>query len=144
MQDSPLEPLITEAREEGYPVDSSAQGRRPYQGYYFRILTGQGPNAPDGARNYISNGRMTSGFALIAWPASYGVSGLMSFAVNQDGIVFQKDLGPQTAASAAASRWWIEQPNASRRGSTMRFISASSELVNFRRRRSVPGKDSFL
>ena len=104
MPDSPLEPLITEAREEGYPVDSSAQGPRPYQGYYFRILTGQGPNAPEGARNYISNGRMTSGFALIAWPASYGVSGLMSFAVNQDGIVFQKDLGPQTAAIAAATK----------------------------------------
>jgi hypothetical protein len=102
--DSPLEPLIAEARGEGYPVDSGAQGPRPYQGYYFRILTGQGPNTPEGARNYISNGRMTGGFALIAWPASYGVSGIMSFAVNQDGIVFQKDLGPQTAAIVAATK----------------------------------------
>lgn len=102
--DSPLEPLIAEAREEGYPVDASAQGPRPYQGYYFRILTGQGPNTPEGARNYIGDGRMTSGFALITWPASYGVSGIMSFIVSQDGIVFQKDLGPQTAAIAAATK----------------------------------------
>jgi Protein of unknown function (DUF2950) len=102
--ESPLEPLIAQAREEGYPVDPSVQGPRPYQGYYFRILTGQGPNTPEGARNYISNGRMTNGFALIAWPASYGVSGIMSFVVDQDGIVFQKDLGPQTATIAAATK----------------------------------------
>jgi hypothetical protein len=67
-------------------------------------LTGQGPNTPEGARNYISNGRMTNGFALIAWPASYGISGIMSFVVDQDGIVFQKDLGPQTATIAAATK----------------------------------------
>jgi Protein of unknown function (DUF2950) len=102
--DSPLEPLIAQAREDGYPVDSSAQGHRPYQSYYFRILTGQGPNTPEGARNYVRNGRMTNGFALIAWPASYGVSGIMSFVVNQDGIVFQKDLGPETAAIAATTK----------------------------------------
>ena len=102
--DSPLEPLIAQAREDGYPVDSNAPGPRPYQGYYFRILTGQGPNTPEGARNYVSNGRMTNGFALIAWPASYGVSGIMSFVVNQDGIVFQKDLGPETAAIAATTK----------------------------------------
>jgi hypothetical protein len=102
--ESPLEPLVAQAREEGYPVDSATQGPRPYQGYYFRILTGQGPNTPEGARNYIDNGRMTKGFAMIAWPASYGVSGIMSFLVNQDGIVFQKDLGPQTAAVAAATK----------------------------------------
>jgi hypothetical protein len=102
--DSPLEPLVAQAREEGYPVDIKAQGPRPYQGYYFRILTGQGPNSPEGARDYISDGRMTNGFALIAWPASYGVSGIMSFIVNQDGIVFQKDLGPRTATAAAATK----------------------------------------
>jgi Protein of unknown function (DUF2950) len=102
--ESPLEPLIARAREEGYPVDSRVQGPRPYQGYYFLILTGQGPNAPEGARDYINNSRMTSGFALIAWPASYGVSGIMSFVVNQDGIVFQTDLGPETAVIAARTK----------------------------------------
>lgn len=101
---SPLEPLVAQAREEGYPVESGAQGPRPYQGYYFHILAGQGPNSPEGARSYIGNGRMTNGFALIAWPASYGVSGIMSFLVNQGGIVFQKDLGPQTATIAAATK----------------------------------------
>ncbi len=104
MPESPLEPLVAQARAEGYPVDRSAEGPRPYHGYYFRILTGQGTNSPEGARNYISNGRMTTGFALIAWPASYGTSGIMSFVVSQDGIVFQKDLGPRTAAIAAAIR----------------------------------------
>ena len=83
--DSPLEPLVAQAREEGYPVDQGASGPRPYHGYCFRILTAQGPSTPDGARSYISNGRMTSGFALLSWPVSYGISGLMSFIVNQDG-----------------------------------------------------------
>lgn len=76
----------------------------PYHGYYFRILTGQGTSAAEGARNYSSDGRMKTGFALIAWPASYGASGIMSFIVNQDGIVFQKDLGPNTAKTAAAAK----------------------------------------
>jgi len=102
--ESPLEPLVAQARAEGYPVDRSAEGPRPYHGYYFRILTGQGANSPEGARSYISNGRMTSGFALIAWPALYGTSGIMSFIVSQDGIVFQKDLGPRTGAIAAATK----------------------------------------
>jgi len=99
--DSPLEPLVAQARDEGYPVDRSAAAPRPYHGYSFRILTAQGPDTPDGARNYIKNGRMTDGFALIAWPVSYGASGIMSFFVNQDGIVFQSDLGAQTAAIAS-------------------------------------------
>jgi hypothetical protein len=99
--DSPLEPLVAQAREEGYPIDRGAAGPRPYHGYLFRILTAQGPDTPDGALNYLKNGRMTEGFALIAWPVSYGASGIMSFMVSQDGIVFQKDLGPQTAAIAS-------------------------------------------
>ena len=99
--DSPLEPLVAQARDEGYPVDRSAAAPRPYHGYLFRILTAQGADTPDGARNYIKNGRMTEGFALIAWPVSYGASGIMSFIVNQDGIVFQSDLGAQTAAIAS-------------------------------------------
>jgi hypothetical protein len=95
--DSPLGPLVAQAREEGYPGQVAQQKPVPYQGYYFRILYAQGADAPGGAKTYVRNGRMTDGFALIAWPASYASSGIMSFMVNQDGIVFQKDLGPETA-----------------------------------------------
>jgi hypothetical protein len=100
--ESPLAPLMAQAQEEGYPGERVSGKPLPYHGYYFRILTGQGTSAADGARNYISGARMTNGFALIAWPASYGASGIMTFIVNQDGIVFQKNLGPNTATLAAA------------------------------------------
>jgi Protein of unknown function (DUF2950) len=100
--ESPLAPLMAQAQEEGYPGERVAGRPLPYHGYYFRILTGQGTSAAEGARDYLSGGRMTKGFALIAWPASYGASGIMTFIVNQDGIVFQKDLGPNTAVAAAA------------------------------------------
>jgi hypothetical protein len=99
--ESPLAPLMAEATEAGYPGERIAGKPLPYYGYYFRILTGQGVDTPEGARSYISNGRMTKGFALIAWPATYGASGIMSFIVDEDGIVFQKDLGPRTAAVAS-------------------------------------------
>jgi hypothetical protein len=102
--ESPLAPLMAEAQEEGYPGERVSGKPLPYQGYFFRVLTGQGTNAAEGARQYISGGRMTNGFGLIAWPASYGASGIMTFIVNQDGIVFQKDLGPRTAAIAAATK----------------------------------------
>ena len=95
--ESPLAPLMAQAVEEGYPGERAAGKRLPYRGYFFRILTGQGADTPDGARSYITNGHMTGGFALVAWPALYGASGIMSFIVNQDGTVFQKDLGPNTA-----------------------------------------------
>ena len=101
---SPLAPLMAQAREEGYPGERVSRKPLPYHGYFFRILTGQGTSAAEGARNYIGSGRMTNGFALIAWPASYGASGIMTFVVNQDGIVFQKDLGPNTATVAAATK----------------------------------------
>ncbi|HEX2943837.1 MAG TPA: DUF2950 domain-containing protein [Rhodopila sp.] len=99
--ESPLGPLVATAQAEGYPGVSAGGRRIPYQGYYFRILSAQGPNAQGGAKNYMQNGQMTGGFALIAWPATYGVSGIMTFQVNQDGLVFQKDLGPDTAQIAA-------------------------------------------
>ena len=83
----------------------------PYQGYNFRILYAQGAEAPGGAKQYVRNGRMTDGFALIAWPASYAASGIMSFIVNQDGIVFQKDLGPETARVAASITQFNSDPN---------------------------------
>lgn len=100
--ESPLEPLVDQAVEEGYPGADRGGKKLPYQGYYFRILTGQGDNAPGGALNYVVGGRMTKGFALIAWPAIYGASGIMTFEVNQDDVVFQKDLGPATAARVRA------------------------------------------
>jgi Protein of unknown function (DUF2950) len=100
---SPFSALVSKAiEEEGYPGDLVSGKQAPYEGYYFRILTAQGPNATGGARNYIADGGMTGGFALIAWPASYGASGIMTFLVDQDGIVFQKDLGADTAKRAAA------------------------------------------
>jgi hypothetical protein len=100
--ESPLGPLVNQAIEEGYPGELVSGHLVPYDGYYFRILKQQGPDAADGARHYIVDGRMTGGFALVAWPASYRASGVMTFIVNQDGVVFQKDLGPETAKLAAA------------------------------------------
>jgi len=74
----------------------------PFHGYYFRILTEQGPSAPGGAKNYINNGEMTGGFALVAWPAQYDFTGVMTFIVGADGVVRQKDLGPDTDTTARA------------------------------------------
>ena len=96
-EESPLGPLIARARAAGYRPGTPHLKPRPYYGYYFRILTQQGQNAPGGARNYIVNDHMTGGFALIAYPATYADSGIMTFIVNQDSIVFQKNLGPDTA-----------------------------------------------
>lgn len=99
--ESPLGPLIATASEEGYPGARAGGKPIPYHGYYFRILKAQGPDAPGGAKTYVRSARMTGGFALIAWPAGYGASGITTFQVNQDGIVFQKDLGPNTAEAVA-------------------------------------------
>ena len=90
---SPLGDLAAQAAAEGYKTGST---RIPYHGYYYRILTGQGAAAPGGAYDYLAKGKMIGGFALIAYPAEYGNSGIMTFIVNQDGTVFQKDLGPKT------------------------------------------------
>jgi len=84
------------------PAFADARPGQPYHGYAFRILTAQGPSAPGGAKSFVKNGRMTEGFALIAWPAKYDYTGVMTFIVNQDGVVYEKDLGPNTAAVAAA------------------------------------------
>jgi len=80
---------------------ADAKVGQPYHGYVYKILTAQGKDAPGGARSYIRNGRMTEGYALVAWPAKYGDTGVMTFIVNQDGVVYQKDLG---AATNAATR----------------------------------------
>jgi hypothetical protein len=100
--ESPLGPLIADARAEGYGKGAihGKHSHQPYHGYYYKILTRQGPDAPSGAKNYIVNGRMTRGFALLAFPATYGDSGVMTFIVNQNGIVFEKDLGPDTRRTA--------------------------------------------
>jgi hypothetical protein len=102
--ESPMGPEMAAARAEGYAGSeqgASAQSR-PYHGYFYKILERQGPAAPEGPRNYLVGGHLTDGFALIAFPAKYGDSGVMTFIVNQDGIVFEKDLGPDTAALARA------------------------------------------
>jgi hypothetical protein len=98
---SPFATVVAEADEEGYAGAFTGGEAIPCRGYYFRVLNTQGPNAPGGAANYVQSDRMRGGFALLAWPATYGSSGIMSLQVNQDDIVFQKDLGPDTAHFAA-------------------------------------------
>jgi hypothetical protein len=101
---SPLGPLVAEAQTEGYKAKVSGQDttRAPFHGYYFKILTRQGKHAPGGKYNYIINGHMIAGFAMIAWPADHGNTGVMTFIVNQQGRVFQRDLGENTSQTASA------------------------------------------
>jgi hypothetical protein len=98
---SPLGELVAEAKVEGYTGKKSGQGPSPYHGYLYRILTRQGTNATGGAYDYMVNGELVLGNALIAYPAQYGVSGVMTFITNHDGVVYQKDLGPKTGELAA-------------------------------------------
>ena len=100
---SPLGPLVAQARVEGYHRSARMMNEQlaPYHGYYFKILTRQGKHAPGGKYNYIINGRMIAGFALVAWPAEWGNTGVMTFVVNQQGKIYQKNLGPGTAKTAA-------------------------------------------
>jgi len=101
---SPLGSLVAAARAEGYgrKGDNSAPKRAPYHGYYFKILTRQGAHAPGGKYNYIINGNMIAGHALVAYPDKWGSSGIMTFIVNQQGRVYQKNLGPKTAEIAGS------------------------------------------
>jgi hypothetical protein len=101
---SPLGPLFAAAQERGYSTKGAGGKPVPYYGYYYRILTGQGKNAPGGAYDYMVRGNMIGGFALVAYPAKYGSSGIMTFIVNQDGVVYQKDLGKSTEKSAVAMK----------------------------------------
>ena len=98
-QKSPLGPLLAAAANEGYGRTSFA-AHAPYHGYYYKILTRQGQDAPGGARDYLVDGEMLAGFGLLAYPARYRASGIMSFIVNQDGVVYEKDLGKNTASIA--------------------------------------------
>lgn len=101
-EQSPFGPLVAEARAEGYTPRKAGEGPRPFHGYIFKILTKQGAAAPGGKYNYVINGNMIAGFAMIAYPANWGQSGIMTFIVNQQGKVYQRNLGPKTAELAAA------------------------------------------
>jgi hypothetical protein len=98
--DSPLGPDVARARGEGYKQAGGSQAGAatvaPYHGYYYRILTGQGADAPGGAYDYVVRGAMIGGVAVVAYPAEYGNSGVMTFMVNHDGVLYEKDLGPDT------------------------------------------------
>jgi hypothetical protein len=97
-KESPLGLLVAKAKEEGYmqPRKAGESGPRPFHGYYFQIIKSQGKNAPGGKFNYVINGNMVAGYALAAYPARRGVSGVMTFIINQRGRVYEKDLGPKT------------------------------------------------
>jgi hypothetical protein len=97
---SPLGDLVAQAASEGRAVGTDPSRPSPFHGYYFKILTAQGSAAKGGAKRYVVKGLMTGGFALVAWPAQYDETGVMTFLVNQDGIVYEKDLGSATDATA--------------------------------------------
>jgi len=100
---SPVGPLVASAVAEGYAKNQDG-APTPYRGYYYHILTRQGKGGPGGAKSFIVNGKMTEGFAFVAYPAEYRSSGVMTFIVSQDGVVYQKDLGKKTASLAHAMK----------------------------------------
>jgi hypothetical protein len=106
-EESPLGELFAAASRQGY---RAGEGRSPYHGYYYKILTRQGPAAVGGTADYVVNGKMIGGFALVAYPAEYRNSGVMTFLVNHNGTVFQKDLGPKTAELAEAMTSYNPDP----------------------------------
>jgi len=103
-EQSPLGPLAAEAVKEGYILKKAGGNPTPYHGYYYKIITAQGKNAPGGAYDYLVKGKMIGGFAMVAYPAAYGNSGVMTFMVNQDGVVYQKDLGKDTEKIASVMK----------------------------------------
>jgi Protein of unknown function (DUF2950) len=106
---SPLGPLAAFATNEGYSLKPDSHV--PFHGYYFHMLTRQGSNAPGGAKDYVVNGKMTGGFAFVAYPAEYRNSGVMTFIINQDGVLLQKDLGSGTTQAAAAMTEFDPDPS---------------------------------
>lgn len=119
-EESPLGPLVVEAQAAGYTVGKEHEAPTPYYGYYYRILKGQGPHAKGGAYDYVVNGHMIGGFAMVAFPAQYGVTGIMTFIVNHDGVIYEKDLGPDTETIAEkmklfdpGSGWTKQEPSGS-------------------------------
>ena len=112
--ESPLGPLVAQAAREGYTESKL----RPYRGYVFRMLKAQGPNAPGGAFDYVVKGTMIGGFAIVGYPIAYGVSGVTTFMINQDAVVYQKDLGPRTAQAVAAMKRFDPGPGWTKAPST--------------------------
>lgn len=113
-EESPLGPLVAYAQAEGYSPELRKENeveRGPYHGYYFKILTQQDSHAPGGKYNYVINGNMIGGFAMVAWPAEYGASGVMTFIVNQQGRVYQKDLGHKTSELAGNLKSYDPDPS---------------------------------
>ncbi|MGO8790239.1 MAG: DUF2950 domain-containing protein [Terriglobia bacterium] len=108
--ESPIGPLVAAAVAEGF-APSGAGAPTPYRGYYYHTLTGAGKNAPGGAKKYLVDGKMTGGFAFVAYPAEYRSSGVMTFIVNEEGVVYQKDLGKKTEALGKAMKEY--NPNSS-------------------------------
>lgn len=108
-QESPFGPLVAKAESEGY-AKRKGKDKTPYHGYLFKILKAQGKDAPGGAFDYLMNGRMILGFAMLAYPAQYGSSGIMSFMVNQNGVVYQKNLGGESARIAASMTLFNPDP----------------------------------
>ena len=98
---SPIGPLVAAAVTQGY-AKSQGSSPTPYRGYYFHVLTRQGKNGPGGAKSYIANGKMTDGFAFVAYPAEYRSSGVMTFIVSGDGVIYEKDLGKKSEVLAKA------------------------------------------
>jgi hypothetical protein len=107
---SPVGPLVAAAVAEGF-APSQAGASTPYRGYYYHMLTRQGKNGPGGAKSYIVNGKMTAGFAFVAYPAEYRSSGVMTFIVSEDGVVYQKDLGQKTEVLAKAMKEYNPNPS---------------------------------
>ncbi len=108
--ESPLGPLVADAVTEGYGAPRTGQPR-PYKGYFFRILASQGEHASGGAKSYLQADNMTEGFAMVAYPATYGNSGIMSFIVNQRGVVFDADLGEKTVEQGSQMAHFDPAPN---------------------------------
>lgn len=100
-EDSPVATAFAKAATQGYKF-SGGDEPKPFHGYYYRVLTAQGPDATGGEQDYLVKNLMIGGFGLVAWPAEYGTSGIMTFIVNQDGVVYEKDLGPRTSTLAKA------------------------------------------
>ena len=127
--ESPLGPLVDAAQDAGYPGELVSGKPIPYEGYYFRILKAQGPNGDGGAKSYVQSGHMTGGFALIAWPAVFASSGIMTFIVGPDGDVYQKDLGSETAHIAAAMTTFDPDLTWSRVDDDERLTAPAARLV---------------
>jgi hypothetical protein len=122
---SPIGPLVAQAVAEGYAKNPNGSPT-PYRGYYYHILTGQGANAPGGAKSYVVDGKMTGGFAFVAYPAEYRSSGVMTFIVGADGVVYQKDLGSRTEVLAKTMKEY--NPSSSwQKGEDEQEASAAAE-----------------